>query len=55
VVAAVLAVAVVGERLPPAGWAGMALIVAGLAVLTVPVPALAGRRRSSADAPRVEG
>jgi DME family drug/metabolite transporter len=55
VVAAVLAVAVVGERLPPAGWVGMALIVAGLAVLTVPIPALAGRRRSSADAARAEG
>lgn len=56
VVAAVLAVAVVGERLAPAGWAGMALIVVGLAVLTVPVPALAGRRhRASAAAARMEG
>ena len=35
VVAAALAVAVVGERLPAAGWAGVALILASLAVLTV--------------------
>ncbi|MDQ4501055.1 EamA family transporter [Sinomonas sp. ASV322] len=40
-VAAALAVAVVGERLPWFGWLGMALIVACLAVLTVP----AGRPR----------
>lgn len=45
VVAAVLAVLVVGERLPPAGWAGMALIVACLAVLTVPLPSWARPRR----------
>ncbi|GAB3285586.1 EamA family transporter [Sinomonas notoginsengisoli] len=45
VVAAFLAVVVVGERLPPASWLGMALIVAGLAVLAVPVPARAGLRR----------
>jgi DME family drug/metabolite transporter len=37
-VAAVLAVAVVGERLTAAGWAGVALVVASLAVLTVPSP-----------------
>lgn len=56
VVAAVLAVALVGERLAPAGWAGMALILVGLAVLTVPLPALAGRRgRASAEAARMEG
>jgi drug/metabolite transporter, DME family len=34
-VAAVLAVTVVGERLPAAGWAGLALIAGCLAVLTV--------------------
>ncbi|WP_262348096.1 DMT family transporter [Cellulosimicrobium cellulans] len=36
-VAAVLAVLVVGERLPLAGWGGVALVVACLAVLTAPV------------------
>lgn len=45
VVAAVLAVTVVGERLPPLGWFGMVLIVACLAVLTVRVPDWALRRR----------
>jgi drug/metabolite transporter, DME family len=35
-VAAVLAVLVVGERLPAAGWAGVALVVGCLAVLTAP-------------------
>ncbi|MER7834058.1 EamA family transporter [Streptomyces sp. NPDC095602] len=35
-VAAVLAVLVVGERLPLLGWAGIALVVCCLAVLTVP-------------------
>ncbi|MEP9415930.1 EamA family transporter [Gordonia sp. VNQ95] len=35
-VAAVLAVAVVGEQLPAAGWVGILLIAACLAVLTVP-------------------
>jgi DME family drug/metabolite transporter len=33
VVATVLAVAVVGERLAPVGWVGLALVLAGLAVL----------------------
>jgi DME family drug/metabolite transporter len=32
----VLAVLVVGERLPPLGWAGVALVVGCLAVLTTP-------------------
>lgn len=36
VVAAVLAVLVVGEHLDVAGWAGIALVVAGLALLAVP-------------------
>ncbi|MEU6537115.1 DMT family transporter [Streptomyces sp. NPDC047000] len=35
-VAAVLAVLVVGERLPAAGWAGIALVIACLTVLTAP-------------------
>ncbi|MEU6372048.1 DMT family transporter [Streptomyces sp. NPDC046909] len=35
-VAAVLAVLVVGERLPALGWTGVALVVACLAVLTAP-------------------
>ncbi|WP_241562749.1 DMT family transporter [Streptomyces hoynatensis] len=35
VVAAVLGVTVVGERLGPAGWAGLALVVLGLVALTV--------------------
>ncbi|WP_425385428.1 EamA family transporter [Streptomyces himastatinicus] len=35
-VAAVLAVLVVGERLPAFGWTGIALVVASLAVLTAP-------------------
>lgn len=36
VVAAVLAVLVVGEQLGAAGWSGIALVVAGLAVLAIP-------------------
>ena len=43
-VAAVLAVLVVGERLPAAGWAGIALVIACLAVLTA--PGGGGRRRT---------
>lgn len=35
-VAAVLAVLVVGERLPATGWAGITLVIACLAVLTTP-------------------
>ncbi|CQR65588.1 DMT family transporter [Streptomyces leeuwenhoekii] len=37
-VAAILAVLVVGERLPGTGWAGIALVIASLAVLTTPAP-----------------
>ncbi|MGI6247335.1 MAG: DMT family transporter [Pseudochelatococcus sp.] len=37
VVAAVLAVAIVGERLPPLGWVGVGLVVSCLIVITVPV------------------
>ncbi|WP_406209739.1 DMT family transporter [Streptomyces sp. NBC_01017] len=42
-VAAVLAVLVVGERLPATGWTGIVLVIACLAVLTTPTRA---RRRS---------
>lgn len=45
VVAALLAVLLVGERLPPSGWTGVALIVGCLFWITVPVP-------SRRDAPR---
>ncbi|QCR42898.1 EamA family transporter [Curtobacterium sp. SGAir0471] len=38
VVAAVLAVLVVGEHLGAAGWVGIGLVVAGLALLALPVP-----------------
>jgi len=44
VVAAVLAVLVVGERLGVAGWTGIALVVVGLAVLAVPAGAGKGGR-----------
>lgn len=40
VVAALLAVLLVGERLPPIGWAGVGLIVACLAVITLPASML---------------
>ncbi|ASN51991.1 DMT family transporter [Sinomonas sp. R1AF57] len=50
-IAAALAVLVVGERLPLLGWAGMALIVACLAVLTVPLPAGARPRRRALPEP----
>ncbi|MEM6161331.1 EamA family transporter [Erwinia sp. P6884] len=49
VVAALLAVLLVGERLPPSGWAGVGLIVACLAVITLPpglLPFRPGRRRT---------
>ncbi|MFD9743497.1 DMT family transporter [[Kitasatospora] papulosa] len=50
-VAAVLAVLVVGERLRPAGWAGVALIVCCLGVLTVPFPGAAGPRAATPPRP----
>ncbi|WP_406006026.1 DMT family transporter [Streptomyces sp. NBC_00637] len=43
-VAAVLAVAVVGERLPATGWTGVTLVVACLAVITLPAPAPRNRQ-----------
>ncbi|ELW9234876.1 EamA family transporter [Proteus mirabilis] len=36
VIAALLAILLVGERLPPIGWAGVGLIVACLGIITVP-------------------
>ncbi|MEV5612765.1 EamA family transporter [Streptomyces sp. NPDC052225] len=48
-VAAVLAVLVVGERLPSAGWAGIALVVGCLAVLTAPRRAAGRSRAGGAD------
>ncbi|WDZ75085.1 EamA family transporter [Ensifer adhaerens] len=42
VIAAVLAVVIVGERLPAEGWIGIGLIVGSLFILTLPIP---GRRR----------
>ncbi|GAA3693536.1 DMT family transporter [Streptomyces iranensis] len=47
-IAAVLAVLVIGERLPDAGWGGMALVLACLAVLTAPA-GVSGRRRERRD------
>ncbi|WP_374986929.1 DMT family transporter [Streptomyces fradiae] len=44
-VAALLAVLVVGERLPAAGWTGITLVIACLAVLTAPTPTLRSSRR----------
>jgi DME family drug/metabolite transporter len=38
VVAAVLAVVVVGERLPALAWVGAALVAGSLFVLTLPAP-----------------
>jgi DME family drug/metabolite transporter len=51
VVAAVLAVVVVGERLPALGWAGAAMIAGSLFVLTLPVP---GSRAKPAVATEVK-
>ncbi len=50
VVAALLAVVVVGERLPALAWAGAALIAGSLFVLTLP----GMRARPDADAPAIE-
>ena len=44
VVAAVLAVLVVGERLPAHGWLGAAVVLAGLFILTPGTPRCTGRR-----------
>lgn len=50
VVAALLAVVVVGERLPALGWIGASLIAGSLFVLTLP----GHRARLDADAPAIE-
>ncbi|MEU6129248.1 DMT family transporter [Saccharopolyspora sp. NPDC047091] len=55
-VAAVLAVLVVGERLPAAGWTGVVLILGCLVVLTAPMPGIrprlvTARRRAAHPAP----
>jgi DME family drug/metabolite transporter len=50
-VAAVLAVLVVGERLPFLGWTGIALVVTCLAVLTAPARPVRGPRRVTAAGP----
>ncbi|WP_321502956.1 EamA family transporter [Breoghania sp.] len=47
VVAALLAVVIVGERLPISGWTGVALIVACLIWTTAPLPRRRGRGRLS--------
>ncbi|MER6984458.1 DMT family transporter, partial [Streptomyces carpinensis] len=58
-VAAVLAVLVVGERLPLLGWAGIALVVGCLTVLTTPARparrarAVTGEHRIGAEGPGV--
>lgn len=52
-VAAVLAVLVVGERLPVAGWAGISLVAGCLAVLTAPSRQPATRRRARPATPLV--
>lgn len=48
VIAAVLAVVIVGERLPAEGWVGIGLIVGSLFILTLPIP---GRRRRARPRP----
>lgn len=58
VVAAVLAVLVVGERLPPLGWLGAAVVIIGLFILTprqsarrpLPPPSPAGERLAQQEA-----
>ncbi|OCP01804.1 MULTISPECIES: EamA family transporter [unclassified Ensifer] len=53
VIAAALAVVIVGERLPAEGWVGMALIVGSLFILTVPIPG--SRRARNAGPPSEPG
>ena len=47
VVAAILAVVIVGERLPPLGWLGIGLVVACLLVITLPVQYRYSRSRNA--------
>ena len=51
VVAAVLAVVIVDERLPPQGWVGVALVIGCLAIITLPAPRRL-RRHTPAPPPR---
>lgn len=51
VVAAILAVLVVGERLPALAWAGAALVTGSLFVLTLPAPVKRRGRAEPADGP----
>ncbi len=53
VVAAILAVVIVGEQLPGPGWAGMGLILAGVTVLSL--PGTPRRRRPLEPEPEVAG
>lgn len=48
VVAAMLAILIVGERLPPLGWMGVALVVSCLVVITLPAGPRLRPRRSPA-------
>ncbi|MEV0011756.1 DMT family transporter [Streptomyces sp. NPDC047973] len=54
-VAAVLAVLIVGERLPAAGWTGIGLVVSCLAVLTAPARRGSSRRTRPAEGGRSGG
>ncbi len=54
-VAAVLAVLVVGERLPLPGWAGIALVVGCLTVLTTPTRTTHRPRADPGDGPADRG
>lgn len=47
VVAAILAVIIVGERLPPLGWLGITLVIACLLVITLPVQYRYARARNA--------
>jgi DME family drug/metabolite transporter len=53
VVAAVLAVVVVGERLPAMAWVGAALVAGSLFVLTLPAPKR--RYARAAEIPPADG
>ncbi|MEP3688897.1 MAG: EamA family transporter [Sulfitobacter dubius] len=52
VVAAILAVLIVKERLPPLGWIGVALVIGCLAIITLPLPSWL-RRGEPAQPPGV--
>jgi drug/metabolite transporter, DME family len=53
-IAAILAVTIVGERLPAAGWAGLALIAGCLLILTAPRARLAPARFTRTTRPHQE-